>query len=189
MKRLPAPPIRIDPTEEYIAILDTAKGKASFKLFSPRIETLVNSFIFLATEEYYANTTFHRVVDGLLIQGGDPEGTGEGGPGYYLDDGFAGFRHGPGTLSMANCGPNTNGSQFFVTLVNAPWLDGKYSIIGELIDGMETLTEIRQGDALLSLTVRARRFGKRRALTWDEIVQHWKDVNQDQKKNDLRGRA
>jgi peptidyl-prolyl cis-trans isomerase B (cyclophilin B) len=174
------PALLIDPYEQYRAVFQLSTGTAVFNLFSKEVTNIVNSFVFLASSGYYDRTTFHRVITDLLLQGGDPDGTGEGGPGYYIADQFAGHRHRAGTLSMANCGPNTNGSQFFVTLTDAPWLDDKYSIIGEVVDGMQILGSIRQGDPLLKVTIQAGR--PTRQVSWEQIVERWEAIMKEQAK-------
>jgi cyclophilin family peptidyl-prolyl cis-trans isomerase len=179
MMNLSPPPQRIDPFANYLAILNLASDQLVFQLFSAKVTTLVNSFIYLATKhQYYNGTKFHRVVDGLVIQGGDREGTGEGGPGYYLKDEFSDFCHHPGTLSLANCGPDTNGSQFFITLVEAPWLDRKYCVIGQATSGLETLGKVRVGDVIKEVTIREHPHGD--PLSWEKIESKYNKIIKEQ---------
>ena len=161
------PPMAIDPAKTYIATFKTGRGDIRVELFADKAPKTVNNFVFLARDGFYDNTTFHRVIPDFMVQGGDPTGTGRGGPGYRFDDepgGLAGKHDGPGVLSMANAGPNTNGSQFFITHVATPWLDGKHAVFGKVIDSesLDVLSEIRvrdpssdpnPGDALHSVEV------------------------------------
>jgi len=132
-----APAMSIDPAKKYVATFKTERGDIRINLFADRAPITVNNFVFLARDGFYDNTTFHRVIPDFMVQGGDPEGTGTGGPGYRFNDeaGALGMKHdGPGVLSMANAGPNTNGSQFFLTHVATPWLDGKHGVFGKVAD-------------------------------------------------------
>lgn len=138
----------IDPNQQYEAEIVTDRGAMRFRLFSGLAPIAVNNFVFLATEGYYDNTTFHRVIEDFMAQGGDPSGTGRGGPGYLFANEVAPqlkFNR-RGLLAMANAGPGTNGSQFFITHVQTPWLDGSYTIFGELISGDDILDAIRLRD-------------------------------------------
>jgi len=144
------PPLNINPDKTYIATLKTEEGSVVIKLFSNDTPITVNNFVFLSREGYYDNTTFHRVIPGFMAQAGDPTGTGTGGPGYTFDDEFGGGSHKAGTLSMANSGPKTNGSQFFITYVPTPHLDGKHSTFGEVIDGMDVLGKLTARDPSLN---------------------------------------
>jgi cyclophilin family peptidyl-prolyl cis-trans isomerase len=137
------PPTHLDPQKSYLAEFQTRYATFRFSLFGDDTPTLVNNFIYLALDGFYDNTVFHRVIDNFVIQGGDPEGSGKGGPGYQLKDEFSARNHVAGCLSMANAGPNTNGSQFFITLVDAPWLNGRYSVIGQSEGDFEVLRSIR----------------------------------------------
>ena len=150
--------MQIDPTKRYIAIIKTEKGDMKLELFADKAPRTVNNFVFLAREGFYNNTTFHRVIKDFMIQGGDPTGTGRGGPGYRFADEFhPDLKHdGPGVLSMANAGPNTNGSQFFITHVATPWLDGKHSVFGRLIEGEDALFAIEQGDFVDAIVIEER---------------------------------
>jgi cyclophilin family peptidyl-prolyl cis-trans isomerase len=142
------PAMEIDPNKTYAAILHTDKGEISVRLFAKKIPHTVNNFVFLARQGFYDGTIFHRVIADFMTQGGDPTGSGRGGPGYRLPDEFhPELRHNkPGILSMANAGPNTNGSQFFITHVPTPWLDNKHSVFGEVIQGMDVLLSISPRD-------------------------------------------
>lgn len=138
------------PNEIYAAF-DTTEGKFKIRLFADKAPNTVENFVSLAEgtktgKPFYDGTVFHRVIPDFMIQGGDPEGTGRGGPGYQFKDEFhPELRHSrPGLLSMANAGPNTNGSQFFVTVAATPWLDNRHSIFGEVIEGYEVVKKISQ---------------------------------------------
>lgn len=143
-----APDMAIDPQKTYTAILHSDKGDITLELFVDKVPGTVNNFIFLARQGFYNGTIFHRVIANFMAQGGDPTGTGRGGPGYRFADEFhPHLRHDkPGVLSMANAGPNTNGSQFFITHVPTPWLDGKHSIFGQVTNGMDVLQSIPERD-------------------------------------------
>jgi cyclophilin family peptidyl-prolyl cis-trans isomerase len=138
----------IDPKLKYGARIETDLGTMVLRLFADRAVNTVNNFVFLAREGFYDGTIFHRVIKDFMAQGGDPTGTGTGGPGYRFDDEFhPNLTHDkPGILSMANAGPNTNGSQFFITYVPTPWLDRKHTVFGELVEGLEVLNSIRPRD-------------------------------------------
>jgi len=126
------------------AVLDTSMGVVKLELFATETPITVQNFMKLCKNGYYDNLTFHRVIDGFMIQGGCPRGDGSGGPGYVIKDEFvASLKHNaPGMLSMANAGPNTGGSQFFITLAPTPWLDGKHTIFGKVIEGMDVVRSI-----------------------------------------------
>jgi len=142
------PEMAIDPKKAYTGTLHTDKGDIVVQLFADKTPRTVNNFVFLAREGFYDGTIFHRVIANFMAQGGDPTGKGSGGPGYRFADEFhPGLRHNkPGLLSMANAGPNTNGSQFFLTHVATPWLDNKHSIFGQVIQGMDVLMSIPARD-------------------------------------------
>ncbi|MBN1855434.1 MAG: peptidylprolyl isomerase [Dehalococcoidia bacterium] len=148
------PAMTIDKTATYTATFETSKGDIVCELFAADAPITVNNFVFLAQEGFYDNTTFHRVIAGFMAQGGDPTGTGMGGPGYKFADEFSAHKHGTGTLSMANAGPNTNGSQFFITYEPQPHLDGKHAVFGQLTEGMDVLLAIKQGDAIKTITIK-----------------------------------
>jgi peptidyl-prolyl cis-trans isomerase B (cyclophilin B) len=156
-KQYPAPPpMTIDVTKSYTATFETSKGQIVCKLFAQEAPKTVNNFVFLASDGFYDNTTFHRVIADFMVQGGDPTATGRGGPGYRFDDEFNGgkfHRHKVGSLSMANAGPNTNGSQFFITHIVTNWLDGKHVVFGEVLSGQDVVNKIQGGDALNSVTI------------------------------------
>jgi cyclophilin family peptidyl-prolyl cis-trans isomerase len=142
------PEMALDPNRDYYANLVTEKGTVRIRLFAERAPETVNNFVFLAREGYFDGTTFHRVIEGFMAQGGDPTGTGTGGPGYSIRDEFhPNLRHDrPGILSMANRGPNTGGSQFFITHAATPWLDDRHAVFGEVVEGMEVVNAIRERD-------------------------------------------
>ncbi len=146
-------PMVIDTSKQYTAIIETEKGDLVLELFAGDVPKTVNNFVFLAREGFYDGTTFHRVIPDFLAQGGDPTGSGSGGPGYKFADEFTEHTHVIGALSMANAGPNTNGSQFFITYTPQHQLDGKHSVFGQLIEGMDVLQEIRQGDTLTRIVI------------------------------------
>lgn len=138
------PEMVIDPEKSYTATIETEKGDIVVTLFSEKAPKTVNNFVFLAREGFYDDTTFHRVIENFMAQAGDPTGTGRGGPGYRFEDEFdPSLKHdGPGVLSMANAGPNTNGSQFFITFKATPWLDGRHTVFGKVIEGLDVLESI-----------------------------------------------
>ncbi|MGH3089172.1 MAG: peptidylprolyl isomerase [Rubrobacteraceae bacterium] len=142
------PEMKLDTSKEYHANLRTEKGDVRVKLFAEEAPATVNNFVFLAREGYFDGTTFHRVIRDFMVQAGDPTGTGSGGPGYKISDEFhPDLKHDkPGVLSMANAGPNTGGSQFFITHVATPWLDGRHAIFGEVVEGMDVVLAIRERD-------------------------------------------
>ncbi len=153
LKRWTMPPeMEIDPKKEYLATLQTEKGDIIIKLFADKAPRTVNNFVFLARQGFYDGTIFHRVIADFMAQGGDPTGTGTGGPGYRFADEFHPFlKHDkPGVMSMANAGKDTNGSQFFITHVPTPWLDNKHSIFGFVVDGMDVLMSIPPRDPRLT---------------------------------------
>lgn len=142
------PDMEIDSSKKYTAILDTDNGEMAIELFADKTPKTVNNFVFLARQGFYDGTIFHRVIANFMVQGGDPEGTGRGGPGYRFEDEFhTQLKHDKrGILSMANAGPNTNGSQFFITHVPTPWLDNKHSVFGQLVSGEDVLMSIPERD-------------------------------------------
>ena len=150
------PPLTIDSKKNYSAVLDTSRGEIVCELFAKDAPTTVNNFVFLPRDKFYDGTVFHRVIPDFMIQGGDPTGTGRGGPGYRFADEVKGnpHKHEVGSLSMANAGPNTNGSQFFVTHVVTDWLDGKHTVFGKVSSGQDVVNAIQQGDELRSVTIR-----------------------------------
>jgi cyclophilin family peptidyl-prolyl cis-trans isomerase len=142
------PDLTIDSKKKYTALLSTEKGDILIEFFTDKVPKTVNNFVFLARQGFYDGTIFHRVISNFMAQGGDPTGTGSGGPGYQFADEFdPSLKHDqPGILSMANAGPGTNGSQFFITHVPTPWLDGKHSVFGKVIQGMDVVLSIEDRD-------------------------------------------
>ena len=156
-KKYSAPPAMvIDVNKKYSAAFNTSRGEILCELFAKDAPKTVNNFVFLAREKFYDGTVFHRVIPNFMIQGGDPTGTGSGGPGYQFADELKGnpHKHQVGSLSMANAGPNTNGSQFFITHVVTNWLDGKHTVFGKVSSGQEVVNAIQAGDELVSVTIR-----------------------------------
>jgi peptidyl-prolyl cis-trans isomerase B (cyclophilin B) len=138
------------------ATIQTSKGAIKLELFTEQAPETTGHFTKLAKEGFYDGLTFHRVIADFMIQGGCPSGTGTGGPGYTFDDEASALalpHEGPGTLSMANAGPNTNGSQFFITHVATPWLDGKHAVFGRVLEGQDVVDAIEQGDTMESVSV------------------------------------
>jgi peptidylprolyl isomerase/peptidyl-prolyl cis-trans isomerase B (cyclophilin B) len=144
------PPMEIDPDKYYYATFVTDRGNIKVQLFAKRAPNTVNNFVFLARQGFYDNTIFHRVLDGFMAQGGDPTGTGTGGPGYeFADEFYPGLNFDrPGLLAMANRGPNTNGSQFFITFAPTEWLNGQHTIFGEVIEGADVLDKLTRRDPI-----------------------------------------
>lgn len=138
-----------------VATFETDKGTIRIELFDDKTPKTVANFEKLVAKKFYDGLIFHRVIADFMIQGGCPEGRGTGGPGYKFEDEFhPSLKHdGPGVLSMANAGPNTNGSQFFITHVATPWLDGKHSVFGKVIEGQDVVDAIKQGDKMTKVTV------------------------------------
>lgn len=138
-----------------VVTIETNKGTIQAELFAEKVPKTVENFEKLAGQGFYNGLKFHRVIEDFMIQTGCPQGTGTGGPGYKFADEFhPTLKHsGPGVLSMANSGPNTNGSQFFITHVPTPWLDGKHSVFGKVIAGQDVVDAIRQGDVMKTVTV------------------------------------
>ncbi len=151
-----APAIQIDPKKKYFATIETNRGNIEIELFPQYAPKTVNNFVFLAREGFYDGVSFHRVISDFVIQGGDPTGTGRGGPGYNFEDETRSnpLKHETGVLSMANAGPNTNGSQFFITHSPQPHLNGKHTVFGKVINGMDVVNSIRQGDKMNRVTIR-----------------------------------
>lgn len=143
-----APEMTIDVEKSFTAHMETDKGTMVIKLHADKTPVTVNNFVFLSNNGFYDGVFFHRVIKPFMVQGGDPTGTGRGGPGYKFEDEFhPELSHSkPGILSMANSGPGTNGSQFFITHVPTPHLDGKHSIFGEIIEGEDVLMSIPERD-------------------------------------------
>jgi cyclophilin family peptidyl-prolyl cis-trans isomerase len=148
---------KIDLKKQYTANIETNRGIIVLKLYAAQAPRTVNNFVCLAEDGYYDGVTFHRVIPDFMVQTGDPTGTGRGGPGYTFKDEFdPKLKHDqPGVLSMANSGPGTNGSQFFITHVPTPWLDGKHSVFGQVTQGQDVVNAIQQGDVMLSVRISA----------------------------------
>jgi len=143
------------PVQDINITIKTNKGDIDLTIFASKVPLTAANFLNLASKGYYNGLTFHRVIPDFMVQGGDPTGTGRGGPGYKFEDEFnPALRHSkPGILSMANAGPGTNGSQFFITHVPTPWLDGKHSIFGEVTKGQTVVNAIQQGDKIDSIVI------------------------------------
>lgn len=150
-----APAMQIDPKKSYKATIETARGNMVVELYPQHAPKTVNNFVFLAKEGFYDGILFHRVINDFMIQGGDPTGTGRGGPGYKFEDETRGnpLKHGTAVLSMANAGPNTNGSQFFITHSPQSHLDGKHTVFGKVVEGQDVVNAIRQGDSMAKVTI------------------------------------
>ena len=151
-----SPDMKIDPKKKYFATIETDKGTIELQLFPEHAPKTVNNFVFLVQEGFYDGVKFHRVISNFMIQGGDPTGTGMGGPGYQFGDETRDnpLKHETGVLSMANAGANTNGSQFFITHSPQPHLNGKHTVFGKVTQGMEVVNSIRQGDKMNRVTIR-----------------------------------
>ncbi len=147
------PPMTIDTSKQYTATIETEKRIIVLELFASDVPVTVNNFVFLAREGFYDNTTFHRVIPDFMAQGGDPTGTGTGGPGYQFADEFTKHTHVAGAQSMANSGPNTNGSQFFITYTPQHHLDRKHSVFGQLVLGEKVLKALKNGDPIVKITI------------------------------------
>jgi peptidyl-prolyl cis-trans isomerase B (cyclophilin B) len=155
-KNYPAPPpITIDAKKNYTATFNTSRGEIVVELHAKDKPMTVNNFVFLAKDKFYDGISFHRVIKDFMIQGGCPQGTGTGGPGYRFDDEIKGKPnvHKVGSLSMANAGPGTNGSQFFITHVETGYLDPKHTVFGQVIKGQDVVNAIKQGDKIVSVTI------------------------------------
>src|SRR5438552_2824292 len=157
-KQYSAPPaMTIDSNKKYSATIDTSRGQIVCDLFAKEAPNTVNNFVFLAREGFYNGTSFHRVIPDFMVQGGDPTGTGRGGPGYKFADETDPRKnprkHQVGSLSMANAGPSTNGSQFFITHIATDWLDGKHTVFGQVTKGQDVVNAVKQGDTIKSVTI------------------------------------
>ncbi|OIO90274.1 MAG: peptidylprolyl isomerase [Anaerolineae bacterium CG2_30_58_95] len=163
------PPMTIDPLKQYLATLHTARGEVVIQLYADKAPFTVNNFVFLARQGWYDDITFHRVLLGFMAQSGDPSGTGMGNPGYLFGDEIdPSLRFDrPGVVGMANAGPDTNGSQFFITFGPVPQLDDGYTIFGQVLQGMDVLARLSArdpqagiplppGDSLISVTIEER---------------------------------
>ena len=154
-----APPaMQIDPAKNYVAHFKTNRGEFDVQLYAKDAPITVNNFVFLAKDGFYDGLLFHRVIADFMIQGGDPDGRGTGGPGYKWNDEQSALKlkhDGPGVLSMANAGANTNGSQFFITHVETAWLNGKHAVFGKVMgDGQKVINAVKQGDKIESVTIK-----------------------------------
>lgn len=150
------PTIQINTTLSYSASIETNRGVIEVELYAQYAPKTVNNFVFLARDGFYDGLVFHRVIQNFMIQGGDPTGTGSGGPGYRFEDELLGnpLRHEKGSLSMANAGPNTNGSQFFITHAPQSHLDGKHTVFGKVVKGQDVVNAICQGDTIVRVVIR-----------------------------------
>ncbi len=149
------PEMQIDLKKHYLVKMETDKGTIELELYPQHAPVTVNNFVFLAREGFYDGVTFHRVIADFVIQGGDPTGTGRGGPGYRFADELVGnpLKHETGSLSMANAGPNTNGSQFFITHSPQPHLNGRHTVFGKVVNGQDVVNAIRQGDTMTRVEI------------------------------------
>jgi len=149
------PEMKIDVDKNYQAVIETNKGNIEIDLYPQYAPKTVNNFVFLAQEGFYDGVSFHRVIGNFMIQGGDPTGTGSGGPGYRFPDEFDGnpLTHERGVISMANAGPNTNGSQFFITHDPQPHLDGNHTVFGKVTSGQDVVDAIQQNDTMLKVEI------------------------------------
>jgi peptidyl-prolyl cis-trans isomerase B (cyclophilin B) len=147
----------IDTNKNYTATFETSRGRIVCELFTKDAPKTVNNFVFLAREGFYDGTIFHRVIENFMIQGGDPTGTGRGDPGYRFEDETDPKKnprkHERGSLSMANAGPNTNGSQFFITHIATDWLNGKHTVFGRVTEGQDVVDKVQKDDTLNSVKV------------------------------------
>jgi peptidyl-prolyl cis-trans isomerase B (cyclophilin B) len=149
------PEMQIEKDRVYVATIETNRGTIVLDLFAQHAPVTVNNFVFLAQEGFYDGVTFHRVIADFMIQGGDPTGSGRGGPGYRFADEFTGnpLKHERGVISMANAGPGTNGSQFFITHGPQPHLNGRHTVFGKVKQGMEVVDAVKQGDTMVKVTI------------------------------------
>lgn len=149
------PAMTIDTAKTYRATVETNRGTITIALEPKHAPKTVNNFVFLARDGFFDGVAFHRAIASFVVQGGDPTGTGRGGPGYRFEDETAGnpLKHGACALSMANAGPDTNGSQFFITLGPQPHLDGKHTVFGAVTEGKDVVLAIRQGDVMKSVAI------------------------------------
>ncbi len=164
MKQYSAPPeMKLDSKKQYFATISTSKGDMKAELFAKDAPATVNNFVFLAREGFYANVKFHRIMAGFMVQTGDPTGTGAGGPGYRFKDEPVTRKYDRGALAMANAGPNTNGSQFFIMHANYP-LQPNYTIFGQVTTGLDVL------DKIATVPVTASRSGEKSQPTEDVLI-------------------
>jgi peptidyl-prolyl cis-trans isomerase B (cyclophilin B) len=149
------PAMQIDAAKDYAVSIETNRGTIELTLYPQHAPNTVNNFVFLAQQGFYDGVKFHRVIADFMIQTGDPTGTGRGGPGYRFGDECKGnpLKHERGVISMANAGPNTNGSQFFITHLPTPHLNGKHTVFGKVTKGQDIVDAVRQGDVMVKVTV------------------------------------
>ncbi len=149
------PQMEIDPKKVYRVRMETDKGEIQLELYPQHAPKTVNNFVFLSRQGFYDGVTFHRVIANFVIQGGDPTGTGSGGPGYRFEDETKGnpLRHETGAISMANAGPGTNGSQFFIAHSPQAHLDGRHTVFGKVVEGQDVVDAIRQGDRMVKVEI------------------------------------
>jgi peptidyl-prolyl cis-trans isomerase B (cyclophilin B) len=149
------PQMEIDPKKNYRVRMETDRGEIQLHLYPQHAPKTVNNFVFLSRQGFYDGVAFHRVIANFVIQGGDPTGTGSGGPGYRFEDETRGnpLRHETGVISMANAGPGTNGSQFFITHSPQPHLDGRHTVFGKVVEGQDIVNAIRQGDRMIKVEI------------------------------------
>jgi peptidyl-prolyl cis-trans isomerase B (cyclophilin B) len=149
------PAMAIDTSKHYKATVTTSKGEIVLELYPEYAPKTVNNFVFLAKQGFYDGIVFHRVISNFMVQGGDPTGRGTGGPGYKFEDEVKGnpLKHEAKVISMANAGPGTNGSQFFITHLPQPHLDGKHTVFGKVVEGANVVDLVRQGDLMLSVSI------------------------------------
>ena len=149
------PEMQIDSSKSYSCALETSKGTIALDLYPEHAPKTVNNFVFLARAGFYDGISFHRVIPNFMVQGGDPTGSGSGGPGYRFEDELTNnpLSHETGSLSRANAGPDTNGSQFFITHSPQPHLDGRHTVFGKVTSGQDIVDAIGQGDAIQSVTI------------------------------------
>jgi peptidyl-prolyl cis-trans isomerase B (cyclophilin B) len=155
-KQWDAPPeMQIDSSKTYRATIKTNRGNIELELYPEHAPKTVNNFVYLAGEGFYDGVSFHRVIDNFMIQGGDPTGTGSGGPGYRFEDEVTGnpLTHERCVISMANAGPGTNGSQFFITHAPQSHLDGKHTVFGAVVEGHDVVDAVRQDDVMEQVSV------------------------------------
>lgn len=150
-----APAMEIDPKKAYRILMETNRGTIDIELSPAFAPKTVNNFVFLSQQGFYDGIKFHRVIANFVIQGGDPTGTGAGGPGYKFEDEVKNnpLKHETGVLSMANAGPNTNGSQFFITHSPQPHLNGRHTVFGKVVNGMDVVNSIKQGDWMVKVSI------------------------------------
>ncbi|MEW6334272.1 MAG: peptidylprolyl isomerase [Thermodesulfobacteriota bacterium] len=148
------PEMQIDTEKQYLVTMETTRGTIELELDPQHAPMTVNNFVFLASQGFYDDVTFHRVIGDFMIQGGDPTGTGRGGPGYRFPDELRGnpLTHAAKVISMANAGPDTNGSQFFITHSPQPHLNGKHTVFGKVVKGHDVVDVIRQGDRMVRVS-------------------------------------